>query len=511
MSNLSGDGGSFSSGNTREEDQQLLHQTHFNGSNSGATAPDSSGSTSQQPHIKKKRNLPGNPDPSAEVIALSPTTLMATNRFVCEICNKGFQRDQNLQLHRRGHNLPWKLRQRTTAEIRKRVYICPITTCVHHNPSRALGDLTGIKKHYCRKHGEKKWKCDKCSKKYAVQSDWKAHIKTCGTKEYKCDCGTIFSRRDSFITHRAFCDALTEENNKANQGLMPTMEGNLQSHVPELMTSFPSNNSASNPISDFNREGKNPLKSFSHDPMSMQLKPLNMEGGSMFSNHLFGPRNFSSLSLEGLIDNKHGAQMVNTAHTSATALLQKAAQMGATASSNMGPPMLQRGFAGVVGSSDSGFSNQFMHKDPPDMSHFFHSTTAESAAAMNDMGMFSTAALGLYMSGDQDHDFLKNIEHESSNSSGGNLLHHDSRNAHLGLGGSRFGGRGSGDPMTVDFMGVGGPRAANLHEQQQHHHHHQQQGLGFEGVGQQRLHGLHQLQEHLPHGQVELEKPMWNV
>lgn len=119
---------------------------------------------------------------------------MATNRFVCEICNKGFQRDQNLQLHRRGHNLPWKLRQRTSAEIRKRVYICPVTTCVHHNPSRALGDLTGIKKHYCRKHGEKKWKCDKCSKKYAVQSDWKAHVKTCGTKEYKCDCGTIFSR-----------------------------------------------------------------------------------------------------------------------------------------------------------------------------------------------------------------------------------------------------------------------------------------------------------------------------
>ena len=32
-------------------------------------------------------------DPSAEVIALSPNTLMATNRFICEICNKGFQRD----------------------------------------------------------------------------------------------------------------------------------------------------------------------------------------------------------------------------------------------------------------------------------------------------------------------------------------------------------------------------------------------------------------------------------
>ncbi|ERN05221.1 protein indeterminate-domain 9 [Amborella trichopoda] len=163
------------------------------------------------PPKKKKRNLPGNPDPDAEVIALSPRTLMATNRFVCEICNKGFQRDQNLQLHRRGHNLPWKLRQRTSKEIRKRVYICPEKTCVHNDPSRALGDLTGIKKHFSRKHGEKKWKCEKCSKRYAVQSDWKAHSKTCGTREYKCDCGTLFSRKDSFITHRAFCDALAEE------------------------------------------------------------------------------------------------------------------------------------------------------------------------------------------------------------------------------------------------------------------------------------------------------------
>ncbi|CAA0816204.1 Zinc finger protein NUTCRACKER [Striga hermonthica] len=166
---------------------------------------------SDPPPVKKKRNLPGTPDPEAEVIALSPKTLMATNRFLCEICGKGFQRDQNLQLHRRGHNLPWKLKQRTGKEVRKRVYVCPEKTCVHHHASRALGDLTGIKKHYCRKHGEKKWKCEKCSKRYAVPSDWKAHSKTCGTREYRCDCGTIFSRRDSFITHRAFCDALAEE------------------------------------------------------------------------------------------------------------------------------------------------------------------------------------------------------------------------------------------------------------------------------------------------------------
>ena len=32
-----------------------------------------------------------------------------------------------------------------------------IGNSVHHDPSRALGDLIGIKKHFCRKHNEKKY------------------------------------------------------------------------------------------------------------------------------------------------------------------------------------------------------------------------------------------------------------------------------------------------------------------------------------------------------------------
>lgn len=211
---------------------------------SGEASISSSGyqtTTLAAPPPKKKRNLPGMPDPDAEVIALSPKTLMATNRFVCEICNKGFQRDQNLQLHRRGHNLPWKLKQRTTKEVRKRVYVCPEHSCVHHSPSRALGDLTGIKKHFSRKHGEKKWKCERCAKKYAVQSDWKAHMKTCGTREYKCDCGTMFSRRDSFITHRAFCDALAEESARAHAFTVGGPEGNgtVSTNVSAVVASPP--------------------------------------------------------------------------------------------------------------------------------------------------------------------------------------------------------------------------------------------------------------------------------
>ncbi|URE45905.1 C2H2 zinc finger protein [Musa troglodytarum] len=227
------------------------------------------GSSAAAP-LKKKRNLPGKPSKS----------LLATNRFVCEVCNKGFQREQNLQLHRRGHNLPWKLKQKNPEEVRRRVYVCPEPTCVHHDPSRALGDLTGVKKHFCRKHGEKRWKCDKCSKRYAVQSDWKAHSKICGTREYRCDCGTLFSRRDSFITHRAFCDALAQE-----RATLPTGINSIGSHL------------------------------YGNRGINLGLPLLN-----------------SQLPLQDQAYPSTDLVRLRAGNMSATALLQKAAQMGATSS-----------------------------------------------------------------------------------------------------------------------------------------------------------------------------------
>ncbi|XP_072967790.1 zinc finger protein GAI-ASSOCIATED FACTOR 1-like [Typha angustifolia] len=292
---------------------------------------------------KKKRNLPGNPDPDAEVIALSPKTLMATNRFVCEICNKGFQRDQNLQLHRRGHNLPWKLKQRTNKEVRKKVYICPEVSCVHHEPSRALGDLTGIKKHFSRKHGEKKWKCDKCSKKYAVQSDWKAHTKICGTREYRCDCGTLFSRRDSFITHRAFCDALAEESAKTTTMSEAAAIGNpnplpfsqptqshdfsLQPQYSNLVTTTEATNNTTNNTSNSHGLQEQQQQYLPMKPevpsISTSLNHADMSLLSIYSTRL-NPDHFPPL--------EHGQSPHASSHLSATALLQKAALMGATMS-----------------------------------------------------------------------------------------------------------------------------------------------------------------------------------
>ncbi|RWW02214.1 hypothetical protein GW17_00034704 [Ensete ventricosum] len=143
---------------------------------------------------KKKRRPAGTPDPDADVVALSPRTLLESDRYVCEICQQGFQRDQNLQMHRRRHKVPWKLLKRDAAasEVRKRVFVCPETTCLHHDPRHALGDLVGIKKHFRRKHSShRQWACAKCSKAYAVQSDYKAHLKTCGTRGHSCDCGRM--------------------------------------------------------------------------------------------------------------------------------------------------------------------------------------------------------------------------------------------------------------------------------------------------------------------------------
>ncbi|XVF43477.1 hypothetical protein PTKIN_Ptkin02bG0043100 [Pterospermum kingtungense] len=145
-------------------------------------------------------------DPDAEVVSLSPKTLLESDRYVCEICNQGFQRDQNLQMHRRRHKVPWKLLRRETLEVKKRVFVCPEPSCLHHDPCHALGDLVGIKKHFRRKHSnQKQWVCDRCSKGYAVQSDYKAHLKTCGTRGHSCDCGRVFSRVESFIEHQDAC------------------------------------------------------------------------------------------------------------------------------------------------------------------------------------------------------------------------------------------------------------------------------------------------------------------
>ncbi|CAA0841890.1 Protein indeterminate-domain 7 [Striga hermonthica] len=393
---------------------------------------------------KKRRNLPGHPDPDAEVVALTPRSLMATNRFVCEICNKGFQRDQNLQLHRRGHNLPWKLKQRNKLEVvKKKVYVCPEPSCVHHEPARALGDLTGIKKHYSRKHGEKKWKCDKCSKRYAVQSDWKAHSKICGTREYRCDCGTLFSRRDSFITHRAFCDALAQESSKSIPQPNPLF---LPIQTP------PNNNNNNNTqfphqIHTLNFNNNNTTL-FPHHHHHHQLKQENLISlPTWLSSPNDSPRAEPSFH--------HSAPNTSIAPSlmSATALLQKAAQMGVTMSGGGGKaaaPMEGGGTAGL---------GRFVHVGPSGcMQQQIHN--AEMVSSSLPSTGFGGSGLGF------EDGFSEILDAERRSAMSGFRenairlimgLGKEATAGGTGAGGSGgSGGGAAGDGLTRDFLGLRG-------------------------------------------------------